>query len=276
MSADTLRRDRVLVVGAGLAGLAAARELAGRAAVTVVERLPAIGGTWGFEHPQVRDLASACQRSRVELLPGVTALRWRDGRLLVTGPGQTRWLHADHLVFAGGSRPAHAAELGVTGSRPAGVFSATVAHHLLDAGIVLGRRCVVTGWGDWAELVVPQLLPRSEVTIVGGASGDTLRWPEVRWWPDYRPVSIHGGSRVERIAISDGRSDRTLRCDCVILAGQPRALRNVDGANRDNADRVTFIQPTAAGLGPGDVIEYGRSAAASITFEQPAETKGST
>jgi NADPH-dependent 2,4-dienoyl-CoA reductase/sulfur reductase-like enzyme len=276
LSADTLRRGRVLVVGAGLAGLAAARELAGRAAVTVVERLPAIGGTWGFEHPQVRELAGACQRSGVDLLPGVTALRWRAGRLLISGPGQTRWLPADHLVFAGGSRPAHAAELGVTGSRPAGVFSATVAHHLLDAGIVLGRRCVVTGWGDWAELVVPHLRPRSGVTIVGGAGADMLPWPEVSWWPDYRPVSIHGGARVERITISDGRTDRTLRCDCVILAGQPRALRNVDGANRDGAEGVTFIQPTAAGLGPDGVADYGRSAAASITFERPAERKDST
>ena len=146
MLPETQSPPQVLVVGGGLAGTAAALELAARARVRVIERLPAMGGTWGFEHPQARELVAACQRSGVELTPGLTALRWRDRRLLVTGPGQVTWLPADHLVFAGGTRPSHAAELGVGGSRLAGVFTATVAHHLLEAEIPLRRRFAMAGW----------------------------------------------------------------------------------------------------------------------------------
>jgi len=270
LPADTPSQPRVLIVGAGIAGLAASLELADRAHVSVVERLPAPGGIWGFEHPRVRQLVAAGQRRGVGLLAGLTALRWRAGRLLVTGPGQTRWLTADHLVFAGGSRPAHAAELGVAGGRLAGVFQATVAHHLLEAGIVLGRRCVVTGWGDWVELVVPHLLAAGDVTIVGGSGPGTLEWPQARWWPGYRPVAVHGGSRVDRIEITDGPSNQTLSCDCVVFAGEPKALRNVDGANREDADRTTFIQPTAPGLDPDAVIGYARAAAGAVQLGRSA------
>jgi NADPH-dependent 2,4-dienoyl-CoA reductase/sulfur reductase-like enzyme len=268
---ETQSRPRVLVVGGGLAGMAAALELAVRARVRVIERLPAMGGTWGFEHPRARELAAACQRSDVELTAGLTALRWRDGRLLVAGPGQVAWLPADYLVFAGGTRPSHAAELGVGGSRLAGVFTATVAHHLLEAEIVLGRRFVVAGWGDWAELIVPQLLPLGQVTVVGGTRHDELPWPGVRWWPGYRTVSVHGESRVDRLEVTDGVARHFVRCDCVIFAGEPRPLRNVDGANRQDADQASFIQPTAAGLGPDAVIDYARKAAAAVQLDGPAE-----
>ena len=62
MLPETQSRPRVLVVGGGLAGMAAALELAVRARVSVIERLPAMGGTWGFEHPRARELAAALMR----------------------------------------------------------------------------------------------------------------------------------------------------------------------------------------------------------------------
>jgi D-hydroxyproline dehydrogenase subunit alpha len=254
----------VTVVGGGLAGLTAARELAGRADVTLVERLPAAGGVWGFEHPRIRALVADCRDRGVELVLGATALRWRDHRLLIVGPGQTQWLSASHLVFAGGTRPAHAAELRVAGGRLAGVFVATVAHHLLDAGIRLGRRHVVAGWGDWAELIVPQLQRHGQVTVVGGNPGDRLPWRDVDWWPGYRPASLRGGSRVSQVEVTNGHSGLTVGCDCVVFAGDPRPLRNVDGANVDGVGDVTFIQPTAPGLGAEAVIEFAQAVAAAV------------
>src|SRR4051812_20068312 len=103
----------VLVVGAGLAGLAAAVELARTDTVTVIERLPAVGGQAGFEDRKVRRLHRECAAAGVRFVLGSTALRWSDRRLLVVGPGQTTWLDGSWLVFAGGSRPATPAELGL-------------------------------------------------------------------------------------------------------------------------------------------------------------------
>jgi D-hydroxyproline dehydrogenase subunit alpha len=254
----------VLVVGAGLSGLTAAVELASRARIRVIERLPAAGGLWGFEHDYVRALVADCQKHGVELVLGATALRWSDRRLLVLGPGLADWLPGEHLVFAGGSRPSHAAELRVTGCRLAGVFVATVAHHLLDAGIRLGRHTVVTGWGDWVETVVPNLLETGEVTLVGGDPQDHLAWPQVGWWPGYRPQRLLGDVRVERIEVSNGGDPRTIHCDSVIFAGELKAIRNVDGANQQSAERTTFIQPTAIGLDADAVISKARAAAAAV------------
>lgn len=257
-------RKKVIVVGGGLTGLTAARELAGRADVTVVERLPAAGGVWGFEHPQTRALVADCRDRGVELVLGATALRWRDHRLLIVGPGQTRWLTANHLVFAGGTRPAHAAELRVAGGRLAGVFVATVAHHLLDTGIRLGRKHVVVGCGDWAQLIIPQLQRHGQVTIIGGKPEDSPAWRDVDWWPGYQPASLHGGPRVSQVEVTNGRSTLMVECDCVIFAGDLRPLRNIDGANIDGVRDVTFIQPTTPKLSAEAVIESARVAAAAV------------
>ncbi len=131
---------RVAVVGAGLSGLAAAAALAGRADVTLVERLPAIGGLAGWEDATARGLDLRGRATGVRQLLGATALRWDPGRLLVAAPGDIRWIEVDHLVFAGGTRPATPADLRLAGDRPAGVISATVAEHLVAARVTLGRK----------------------------------------------------------------------------------------------------------------------------------------
>lgn len=265
MSADS----RVIVVGAGLSGLAAAESLAATHRVSVVERLPAAGGVWGFDHPAVIELERSCSRLGVDFLLGATALRWRDGRLLVVAPGRTRWLPSESLVFAGGTRPGTAAELGIVGSRLSGVFAATVAHHLAEAQILLGRRPVVVGGGDWAEVVIPELLGRcrGHVTVVGDDIGElSRRWPQLSWWPGYRVASVHGDQRVQHVVAHDRRGCvHRIECDAVILAGDLRVIRNVDGANLDTAADTVFVQPTANGLDADAVIDNARAAVRGVT-----------
>ena len=77
--------------------------------------------------------------------------------MLLAGPGGIRWTPADHLVYAGGVRPATAAEVGLGGSRLAGVLSATVAVHLAEAEVMIGRRVVIVGGGNWAERATEEL-----------------------------------------------------------------------------------------------------------------------
>ena len=243
--------ERIIIVGAGLAGLAVAAELGSNAEVELVERLPAVGGTWGFEAPAVRDLVRRCTAVGVRMTIGVTALRWIHGRLLLLGPGIRCWRQADHLFFAGGTRPATPAELPVHGARVAGVFSGTVAHHLLEAQITLGRRVAVCGGGFWADLAFAELAPGTHTTAVGG---DHAPGGAASVWHGYAPVEVRGHARVEQLVIECEGQRRTIDCDCVVLAGDQRPLRNVDGAIAHAPD-VTYVQLCADRVTPTSVID---------------------
>lgn len=252
----------VLVVGAGLAGLSAAAAMAAYGPVTVVERLPAAGGQAGFESPDVRGLIAECRAAGVQLIVGATALRWLNNRLLVVGPRLSTWLSGRWLVYAGGSRPATPAEIRLTGGRLAGIFSATVAHHLLDAGIVLGRQPVLSGRSFWLDLILPQLREQGAQPIVVGASGDGGGH-----WPAHRVIAAHGHARVERVTISDDRSVHNVECDALVLAGDVRPMRNVDGAIRDASAFASFVQPLEDGMDPTTLVKFARAEAARIRAE---------
>jgi NADPH-dependent 2,4-dienoyl-CoA reductase/sulfur reductase-like enzyme len=261
--------DRIVIVGGGIAGLAAAASLAERAEVRVIERLPAPGGTWEFDHPVVKRLVRECGAQGVRLEWGDTALRWKDHRLLVIGPGRRAWIEADHLVFAGGSRPATPAELPLFGSRAAGVFVATVAHHLLQGRVAIGRRIVVCGSGYWADMVVKELPAGTHVTVVG----DSRHVPpaptgvSIDVWQGHRPVEVIGHDRVEMLVTDAGGRRAELRCDAVVLAGDLKPLRNVDGAISDAPD-ITFIQPTAPVLTADDVVEHTAKALSALIIKE--------
>lgn len=260
--------DRIVVVGGGIAGLAAASALAERASVRLIERLPAPGGTWEFDHPAVQRLMRDCQKRYVRLEFGDTALRWVEGRLLVIGPGRREWIEADHLVFAGGTRPATAAELALPGSRPAGLFVATVAHHLLEGHVNLGRRIALCGSGFWADLVVRDLPPGTHVTFIG--DGRPPRPPagvSIDVWPGHRPVEVIGHDRVEQLVTEAAGRRTTLPCDAVVLAGDLRPLRNIDGAIVD-APNVTYVQPTAQTLTAQTVMDHAVGAVSAIMAKE--------
>jgi hypothetical protein len=54
---------------------------------------------------------------------------------------------------------------------------------------------------------------------------------------------VAGAGRVSTLILARAGAQRRVLCDAVILAGEPRPLRNVDGAVTDGSDGVTFIQP---------------------------------
>jgi NADPH-dependent 2,4-dienoyl-CoA reductase/sulfur reductase-like enzyme len=258
----------ITVVGAGIAGLAAAAELAERANVRIIERLPAPGGTWEFDHPVVEALVRDCDRRGVRMEWGHTALRWRDGRLLVIGPGRREWVTADHLVFAGGTRPATPAEIRLFGARAAGVFVATVAHHLLQGRVDLGRRIVLCGTGYWADVVVAHLPPGTVVELVGdGPLPPSPAGVTVHAWRGHSPVEVIGADRVQQLVIRSGAESRVLPCDSVVLAGDLRPLRNVDGAIGDAPD-VTYVQPTTATLTAEEAMEFAQKTVSALTAKE--------
>lgn len=256
----------VVIVGAGVAGLAAAAELAPSAQVTVVDRLPAIGGVLGYEHRLVRELAAEASASGAEFSLGTTALRWQQERLLLAGPEGIRWTPAATLVYAGGTRPAILAELPAAGPRLAGVLAAPVAEHLIEAEVLLGHRVVVTGGGHWARVILERLTRQDcSVTVVAedkaaaaAAAAVSGRFPVIEGW---RLYAVGGSGRISEVILDlDGRRLR-VACDALVLAGGERPLRNVDGAVFDPAAGVVYIQPYGPHLMAADVAGAARAAA---------------
>lgn len=239
----------IVVVGAGISGLTAAYALAPMGPVRVVDRLPVPGGlVAGPDDPAIREAARAAISRDVVLELGTTALRWAatEQRLLVASPrAGFRWLPCRHLVYAGGRRPATAAELRLLGDRLAGVLPATVAFHLLEAGVRLGYRVAIVGGGGWAQRVADLVARQGSMTIIiepnavsSPAFGDAV-------WAGWSPTRTCGSGRVSELHIvRDGACERIV-CDAVVLAASWRPLRNVDGAVFDDDPGVTYVQVAA-------------------------------
>ena len=260
-----MSRDQVVVVGAGVAGLAAAEELAARGDVVVLDRLPVPGGVLPFDHPAVRALAGRCGSAGVRWLLGTTAVRWDRGRLLAVGPSGVRWLDASHLVFAGGCRPATAAELPIAGPRLAGVLPAPVAIHLAEAKVTLGRRVAIVGTGDWARAAREAIAgQRSQVTVVATEPAEAVTFGHDALISGWTPVAVSGRGRVSALTLEQAGQRHVLDCDAVILAASARPLRNVDGAIFEPAPEVTYVQPAAETSSWEDVASAARAAAGQV------------
>jgi Pyridine nucleotide-disulphide oxidoreductase len=252
-------RRPVAVVGAGPSGLGCAIGLAAHVPVVLVERIPVAGGSAGWENPEMRGHAARAAALGVELRLGQTAIRWSGHRLLVAGPGECGWLPARHLFVAAGLRPATAADLKLTGDRPAGVVPATVAEHLLDAGVALWRTVVVVGDGPWAPRVAERARRLGARIIAVGS--------DAAWADEHldRPCQwrIVGRDRVQALRLcyeGAGPASIDVRCDAVVLAADPLPNRNIDGAVLPGSAQVTFVQP-AAPRAAGERFDAARRAA---------------
>jgi thioredoxin reductase len=237
-------RPRIVVAGSGTAGLACAAELGGAAEATVVERLPVIGGE-RWEEPRIAALQAGAEGAGARFVAGSQVLRFTGTSVLVVGV-TTAEVEADALVVATGHRPQTAAEAGIAGPRLAGVLPGTVALHLLDHGVALGRRPLVFGGGKMADEVVERLRKQEvEATVVA----------------DGRIVRLEGGPRVEAAWVEGtDREPERVAADAVILARGRVPYRNVDGAVLPAAG-VVFAQPGTEPADGPDVERAGRAAA---------------
>ncbi len=255
-----MRRDvGIAIIGGGAAGLAAAVAAydAGVEDVVIFEREDATGGIlkqcihngFGLHRfkeeltgPEyaARELAAAEMRGiEIEYEASVLSLS-RDRVLSVVSPtlGMLE-IHAKAVILAMGSRERTRGALRIPGARPAGVYTAGTAQHMINLeGIMPGKEIVMLGSGDIGLIVARRLAYEgAHVKMVLNRShiSSGLKRNIVQCLDDYgiplrllhTITSIHGTSRIEAVGVSQvdeetkaaiPGTEEIIPCDTLLLS----------------------------------------------------------
>ena len=255
-----MRRDvGIAIIGGGAAGLAAAVAAydAGVEDVVIFEREDATGGIlkqcihngFGLHRfkeeltgPEyaARELAAAEMRGiEIEYEASVLSLS-RDRVLSVVSPtlGMLE-VHAKAVILAMGSRERTRGALRIPGARPAGVYTAGTAQHMINLeGIMPGKEIVMLGSGDIGLIVARRLAYEgAHVKMVLNRSHISSGWKRniVQCLDDYgiplrllhTITSIHGTSRIEAVGVSQvdketkaaiPGTEEIIPCDTLLLS----------------------------------------------------------
>lgn len=240
---------RVTVIGAGPAGLSAARELkaAGIEEVVVLERNPEAGGLprfcghlgWGvldfhrlWSGPTyARKLAEAAGGVDLRVNHSVVALR-EGGAVVVNGPAGTRELHSDAVLITTGIREMPRAARLVSGTRPWGVTSTGAFQEMVYAGAFRPfRRPVVVGTElvSFSALLTARHAGIRPVAMIEAGERITAHRPGdliarfvlgVPVLTRTSLVAIEGQERVTAVVVRASEGERRIACDGVIMTGR--------------------------------------------------------
>ena len=241
-------KPKIVVAGSGAAGIACAARLAEEVDVVVIERLPVAGGE-EWEHPVLSEHARQAADAGAQFLLGTQAIRWDSSHVLAIGQ-ESAAIDAAAVVVATGHRPLTRWELGLYGPRCAGVFSGTVALHLLRHRVRLGDAPIVVGGGALAASIAHGLRTngaRKIIVVAPDGQRPDVTWPQdIQLYDGASPVAIDGFGRVCAVDVSVGGGTIRLACDAMILAHGSVPLRNIDGAI-SRAPGVIFAQREGSG-----------------------------
>jgi len=250
----------VVVIGGGPAGLAAAmkaKELG--LSVLLIENRDFLGGIPlqcvhpGFGlHYFREDLTGTEFISRlIEKFEGmgidyytsshvleITPYSYRHKVLRVVTPKGLLTLQAKTVIYATGARERHMFEIGITGHRIAGIYTAGEAQTMMDIyGIMPGREIVIVGSGDVGLIMARRFtLEGAHVKAVielmpypGGLTRNVVQCLEdfgIPLYLSHMVKRIEGKKRVERVILTEvdenlrprPGTEKELECDTVVLS----------------------------------------------------------
>ena len=247
----------IVIVGGGPAGMAAAVSAydGGVTSVAILEREPDIGGILrqcihnGFGlHKLGRELTGpeyAAVYKEMVLRRGIrvyyeTTVTKVSADKVVTAQNREGILkiQAKAVIFAMGCRERSRGALNISGTRPAGVFSAGTAQKLINCdGYMVGKRAVILGSGDIGLIMARRMsLEGAKVEAVcelmpysGGLKRNIVQCLEDFDIPLYLSTTvyeIHGKERLEGVTVAQvdenrqiiEQTKRYIPCDTLLLS----------------------------------------------------------
>ena len=252
-----MEKHSIVVVGGGPAGMAAAVAAYDRGVkdVVILDREPNLGGILqqcihnGFGlHKLGRELtgpeyaavyAQMVQERNIQVYYEATVTSVSPDRV-VTAQSRKGILkfQADAVILAMGCRERSRGALNISGSRPAGVYSAGTAQKLMNCeGYMVGKKVVILGSGDIGLIMARRMsLEGAKVEAVcelmpysGGLTRNIVQCLEDFDIPLYLSTTvaqIHGDKRLEGVTIAQVDANRQpieetkrfIPCDTLLLS----------------------------------------------------------
>ncbi|AIU69896.1 pyridine nucleotide-disulfide oxidoreductase [Thermococcus eurythermalis] len=132
--------------------------------------------------------------------------------VIFTSPSGVYQVWAKAIIYAAGARERHAFEIGITGDRVAGIYTAGEAQMLMDIyGVLPGKEIVIVGSGDVGLIMARRFaLEGAKVKAVielmpypGGLARNVmiLRDFDIPLYLSHKVVEVRGKGRVERVKV---------------------------------------------------------------------------
>ncbi|GIU96247.1 MAG: sarcosine oxidase subunit alpha [Actinomycetota bacterium] len=245
------RRVDVLVIGGGVAGLAAAAQAGASGARVLLVEEGRVGGRLapGPVRDRVATLADEARRAGVEVAEGRTAVGIYEGPLVpVVGGDETLRVEPNRIVVATGAVEEHAV---FVGNDLPGVWLGRGAARLAGVhGVRPAERAVV--WARTAEALEHVRALReigTEVVAVCGPAGLLTQLPDgVEPIVDGEVVRAVGRRAVEAVELRTPEGRRRIACDGLVVS--------LGRSPRDGLLRMAGDEPA---VGAGEVVAPGCS-----------------
>jgi NADPH-dependent 2,4-dienoyl-CoA reductase/sulfur reductase-like enzyme len=252
-----MEKHSIVVVGGGPAGMAAAVAAYDRGVkdVIILDREPRLGGILqqcihnGFGlHKLGRELtgpeyaavyAKMVQERNIQVYYEATVTNVSPERIVTAQSRQgILKFQADAVILAMGCRERSRGALNISGSRPAGIYSAGTAQKLMNCeGYMVGKKVVILGSGDIGLIMARRMsLEGAKVEAVcelmpysGGLTRNIVQCLEDFGIPLYLSTTvaqIHGEKRLEGVTIAQvdenrqpiAETKRFIPCDTLLLS----------------------------------------------------------
>ena len=254
---NDMKKHSIVVVGGGPAGMAAAVAAYDRGVqdVVILDREPRLGGILqqcihnGFGlHKLGQELtgpeyasvyAKMVQERNIQVYYEATVTNVSPERIVTAQSRQgILKFQADAVILAMGCRERSRGALNISGSRPAGVYSAGTAQKLMNCeGYMVGKKVVILGSGDIGLIMARRMsLEGAKVEAVcelmpysGGLTRNIVQCLEDFDIPLYLSTTvaqIHGDKRLEGVTIAQVDANRQpieetkrfIPCDTLLLS----------------------------------------------------------